>query len=147
MSWDDSGNAFLQGSGPTTTVIDPDGTPNNILQENIGGSVRVNWGFSGPGRFFLTPTQFTVSLYAESIGPGPERLVGSVIVAGSNHTPGPIWNFTGTVVVPPNSLPAANGPVASGVYRLTVIVTNSIGGVRDALAGFVEGPVIEMRNP
>ena len=48
MSWDDSGNAFLHGTGPTTTVIDPDGTPNNILQESIGGSVKVDWGFSGP---------------------------------------------------------------------------------------------------
>jgi hypothetical protein len=147
MSWDDSGNAFLHGTGPTTTVIDPDGTPNNILQENIGGSVRVDWGFSGAGRFFLTPTQFTINLYAESIGPGPERLVGSVTVAGSNHTAGPTWNFTGTVVIPPNSLPAANGPVSSGVYRLTVIITNSVGGVRTQLAGFVEGPVIEMRSP
>jgi hypothetical protein len=146
MSWDDSGNTFLHGTGPTTTVIDPDGTPNNILQENLGGSVKVDWGFSGFGRVFLTPTQFTVSLYAESIGPGPEKLVGSVPVAGSAHTPGPTWNFTGTVVIPAGSLPA-NGPGVSGVYRLTAIVANSIGGVRDSLAGFVEGPIIEMRSP
>ena len=146
MSWDDSGNAFLQGTGPSTAVIDPDGTPNNILQENLGGSVKVDWAFSGPGRFFLTPTQFTVNLYAESIGPGPEKLVGTVNVPGSAHTAGPIWNFTANVTIPAGSLPA-NGPTASGVYRLTVLVNNSVGGVRDTLAGFVEGPVIEMRSP
>jgi hypothetical protein len=146
MSWDDSGNAFLHGTGPTTTVIDPDGTPNNILQESIGGSVKVDWGFSGPGRFFLTPTQFQVDLYAESIGPGPEKLVGTVTVLGSNHTPGPVWNFSRSVVIPAGSLPA-QGATASGVYRLTVVITNSIGGVRTALGGFVEGPIIEVRNP
>jgi hypothetical protein len=146
MSWDDSGNAFLHGTGPTTTVIDPDGTPNNILQENIGGSVKVDWAFSGPGRFFLSATQFQVDLYAESIGPGPEKLVGTVPNPGSNHTPGPTWNFSRTVVIPAGSLPA-QGPGASGVYRLTVVITNSIGGVRTALGGFVEGPVIEMRSP
>jgi hypothetical protein len=150
MSWDDSGSAFLHGTGPTTTVIDPDGTPNNILEESIGGSVKVDWAFSGSGRFFLTPTLFTVNLYAESIGPGPEKLVGSVTVPGSAHTAGPTWNFSATIGIPPapapNSLPA-NGPGVSGVYRLTVVINNSIGGVKDSLAGFVEGPVIEMRSP
>ena len=146
MSWDDSGNAFLHGTGPTTTVIDPDGTPNNILQEDIGGSVRVEWGFSGAGRFFLNATVFTVSLYAESIGPGPERLVGTVPVLGSSHTGGPTFNYSRDIAIQANSLPA-NGPGISGVYRLTVVIANSIGGVRDQLAGFVEGPVIEMRSP
>lgn len=146
MTWDDSGNAFLHGTGPMTTVMDPDGTPNNILQENLGGSVKVDWGFSGAGRFFLGPTQFTVNLYAESVGPGPETLVGTVNIAGTAHTAGPTWNYTATVTIPPGSLPA-NGPTASGVYRLTVLVNNSIGGVRDAVAGFVEGPIIEMRSP
>ncbi len=146
MSWDDSGNAFLHGTGPTTTVIDPDGTPNNILQENLGGSVKVDWAFSGAGRFFLDLTQFMVNLYAESIGPGPEKLVGTVNVPGTAHTFGPTWNYTATVTIPANSLPA-NGPGASGVYRLTALVNNAIAGARDAVAGFVEGPIIEMRNP
>ena len=150
MSWDDSGNAFLHGTGPTSTVMDPDGTPNNILQEDLGGSVKVDWGFSGPGRFFLTPTQFTVNLYAESIGPGPEKLVGTANVPGTAHTAGPTWNFTATIAIPPapsaGSLPP-NGPGVSGVYRLTAIVANSIAGVRDSVAGFVEGPIIEMRSP
>ncbi len=146
MSWDDSGNTFLQGGGPTIAVHDPDGTPNNILQENLGGSCTIGWSFSGPGRFFLTPTVFTVELYAGAIGPGPSKLVGSVNVPGSAHTPGPTWNYTATVPIPPNQLPA-NGPNASGVYRLTTVIANSVGGVRDALAGFIDGPVIEMRSP
>jgi hypothetical protein len=143
MSWDDFG-AFLHGTGPTNTVLDPDLNPNNILQENLGGSCRVDWSFTGPATPFLDPTTFTVSLYAEAIGPGPDMLVGSVNVPGSAHTPP--WNYTTNVAIPPNSLPAT-GPNASGVYRLTTVITNSIGGQRDQLAGFVDGPVIEMRSP
>ncbi len=151
MSWDDFGN-FLHGTGPTNTVLDPDLNPNNILQENLGGTCQMDWSFTGSATQFLEQTTFTVNLYAESIGPGPDVQVGpSVIVPGSAHTPPglnapPPWNYTANVAIPPNSLPAT-GPNASGVYRLTTVITNSIGGQRDQLAGFVDGPVIEMRSP
>ena len=52
--WDDSGNFFLVGAGPTATVLDPDNTPNNILDVLQGGSFQVNWSFSGPGAPLLT---------------------------------------------------------------------------------------------
>lgn len=146
MSWDDSGNAFLHGTGPALAVLDPDGTPNNILDEPVGGSCIVRWSFSGPGKPLLNPTVFTVNLYAGAIGPGPDKLVGAVNVAGSAHTAGPSWDYTATVAIPPNSLPA-NGPGVSGVYRLTAVITNAIGGARDVIGGFVDGPVIELRSP
>jgi len=147
MTWDDSGNAFLHGTGPTLAVLDPDGTPNNILDEPLGGSCIVRWSFSGPGKIFLDPTIFTVNLYAGAIGPGPDKLVGAVNVAGTAHAVvGPNWEFSATIVIPPGSLPAS-GPGVSGVYRLTAVITNSVAGVRDALGGFVDGPVIELRNP
>ena len=134
MSWDDSGKHLPPRDGPTTTVIDPDGTPNNILEESLGGSVKVDWAFSGPGRFLLTPTLFTVNLYAESIGPGPEKLVGTVNVPGWADTPGPTWNFTATIAIPPAhrrthfppmgpASPGSTGsrwssPTPSGVYEM-----------------------------
>jgi hypothetical protein len=145
--WDDSGNAWLHGTGPTLDVLDPDGTPNNILDRPLGGTCIMRWAFTGPGRFFLPPTQFTVSLYAGAIGPGPDQLVGTATVAGSAFTVvGLQWDYTATIAIPANSLPA-NGPGASGVYRLTAVITNSVGGARDALGGFVDGPVIEIRQP
>jgi hypothetical protein len=73
--------------------------------------------------------------------------VGTVTVAGSAHAVvGPVWEFKATIAIPPTSLPA-NGPGVSGVYRLTAVITNTVGGVRDVLGGFVDGPVIEMRSP
>lgn len=147
MSWDDSGNAFLHGTGPTLAILDPDGTPNLILDEPVGGSCIVSWSFSGPGKSLLNPTIFTVQLYAGAIGPGPDKLVGTANVAGPAHTVvGLNWDFSATVPIPPGSLPA-NGPGVSGVYRLTAVITNAVGGVRDVIGGFVDGPVIEMRNP
>ena len=147
MSWDDSGNAFLHGTGPTLAILDPDGTPNNILDEPLGGSCIVRWSFSGPGKPFLNPTIFQVNLYAGAIGPGPDKLMGTVNVAGTAHTiVGLNWDFAATVPIPAGSLPA-NGPGVSGVYRLSAVITNSVGGVRDVIGGFVDGPVIEMRNP
>ena len=144
MPWDDSGNAFLHGTGPTLAVLDPDGTPNTVLDEPIGGSCVVGWSFTGPGAALLNATSFTVDLYAGAIGPGPDKLVGNANVAGSNHTPA--GAYSATIAIPPGSLPA-NGPNVSGVYRLTAVVTNSVAGVRDAISGFVDGPVIEMRSP
>jgi len=38
---------FLDGTGPTTTVLDPDGTPNNILDADVGGAIQVDWTFTG----------------------------------------------------------------------------------------------------
>lgn len=153
MSWDDFGT-FLHGTGPTLTVMDPDMNPNNILQKNMGGSCRVDWSFTGPANLFLNPTTFNVTLFAESIGPGPEARVGSVSIPGSAHTP--TWDYSVTVAIPPNSLLAEGEgppPGASGIYRLTAVITNSVPmpppapPQRDVLGGFVEGPVIEIRNP
>ena len=68
-------------------------------------------------------------------------------MAGSAHTVvGPNWDYSATIAITPGSLPA-NGPGVSGVYRLTAVITNAVGGTRDVIGGFVDGPVIEMRNP
>jgi len=151
MPWDDSGNAWLKGTDPTISVVDPDGTPNNILQKDLANSCTVSWSFTGGGSAFLNPSTFTVDLYAESIGPGPERRLGSVSVSGAS----PGHNYTVTIPIPPNSL-LADGegglgipvpPGASGVYKLVAVINNAVGGARDKLAGFAEGPIIEIRNP
>jgi hypothetical protein len=136
--WDDF-QPFLVGSGPTSTVLDPDLNPNNILEAALGGSVRVDWSFAGPLTVFLPLTTFTVNIYAESVGPGPELMVGSVPVSGAAPP-------TATVPIPAGSLPA-QGPGVSGVYKLTAVITNFItsSGVPTPLAGFVEGPIVQVR--
>jgi hypothetical protein len=84
--------------------------------------------------------QFAVSVYAESIGEGPEGLVGSVSVAGTGVPP------PAPVPIPPGStqlLPP--GPGVSGVYKLTTVVTSTLLGTPFPVAGFVEGPIIQVR--
>jgi hypothetical protein len=144
MPWDDFA-PFLVGSGPTSTVLDPDANPNTILEENRGGSVKVDWSFTGIATSFLAGTTFTVSVYAESIGGGPEKLVGSPV-----DVPGGAGPLTATVVIPPGSLPADTPPDISGVYELTAVITHrgcSRPPAPTALSGFVHGPIIQVRNP
>jgi hypothetical protein len=128
--WDDF-SPFITGTGPTSTVLDADLNPNNILDGTLANSVRVDWAFSGPGAMFLGPTTFTASLYADPVGPGANVLVGSVAVPGS----GP---YTA-------SIPVAPGSLAAGAYRLTALVTNALGATPTPIAGFVDGPIIQVR--
>ncbi len=130
--WDDSGNFFLVGAGPTATVLDPDNTPNNILDVLQGGSFQVNWSFSGPGAPLLTLAEFTVQLFADPVGPAPNIEVGQVVVPGS---PAP---YQATIAIPP-------GLLAIGAYRLTTLITSTEGGVSTPVAGFVDGPIIQVR--
>jgi hypothetical protein len=130
--WDDF-SPFIHGDGPTSTVLDPDLNPNNILERGKGGTVRVDWAISGPGANLLAGTQFVVSLYADPVGPNPNVMVGSANAPGA----GP---YTASISIAPNSL----NPDA---YRLTALVThlNAVGQPTN-LAGFVDGPIIQVRQ-
>lgn len=127
--WDDF-TPFITGTGPTAIVLDPDGTPNNILDVALGGSVQVNWSFGGGGTVLLGPTTFTVNVYADPVGLGANALVGSALVAGS----GP---YTATMPISP--------PLAVGAYRLTTLITCTLGAFSVPIAGFVDGPIIQVR--
>lgn len=143
MSWDDLGTGLLEGTGPDVMVIDSDGNPNHILDTDLENKVQVDWSFSGsfwPG-LFETVLAFKVSVYAESIGPGPELRLGSVDVA-------PGQPLTATISIPAGKLPSA-GPTdtdPSGVYRLTTVISTTISGARTPVEGFHEGPTVEMRK-
>jgi hypothetical protein len=132
--WDDL-SPFLVGSGPTATVLDPDGTPNNILDTLRGGSVRVGWSFSGSASAFLAAMRFTVTLYADPVGPAPNIVVGTVAVGPGN--PGPAYQVT--IPVPPGYAPDA--------YRLTTLITTVLAPTGQSLpiAGFIDGPIIQVR--
>ncbi len=142
--WDDLGSPF-HGEGPTVTVLDHDRNPNRVLDTNLQNEVRVDWAFTGRAVDWLLPVlTFTVDVYAESIGPGPELRIGKVTVPGTRP-------LTATVPIPAHLLPATGpGPAdPSGVYRLTTVITCTAGcGEHQRLtpiAGFVDGPTIEMR--
>jgi hypothetical protein len=139
--WDDSGNSFLVGAGPTTTVLDPDGTPNNIIDITLGATVEVNWSFSGPGTGALNLAQFTVTLVADPVLPPPPEntIIGTLVVPGTvTVTPPGSTPYNAAFAIAPNQLPV-------GAYRLTTLITCDEGGVSVAVAGFVDGPIIQVR--
>ncbi len=129
--WDDL-TPFLVGAGPTATVLDPDGTPNNILDTALGGSVQVDWSFTGTASAFLPAITFTVSLFADPVGPGANLQLGAVPVTGA----GPAF----TTTIPVTGL-------APDAYRLTTLITAVVTATGGSLpiAGFVDGPIIQVR--
>lgn len=144
--WDDLGSSF-HGDGPYVTVLDQDSNPNLVLRADVQNEVKVDWSFTGKAVSWLLPVlTFTVDVYAESIGPGPELRIGQVKVPGTDP-------LTATVPIPAGTLPA-NGPGPndpSGVYRLTTVITCTAGCGNNQkntpIAGFVDGPTIDMREP
>jgi hypothetical protein len=139
--WDDF-SPFITGTGPTSTVLDADLNPNNILDQTLGGSVRVDWSFSGQGANLLDGTNFTVSVYADPVGLDPKVLVGSAQVDGlSGQNPPGSGKYRCDIPIAPNSL-------ALDAYRLTTLVMNAMKQPPQptAIAGFVDGPVIQVRE-
>ena len=133
--WDDL-KPYLVGSEPTATVLDPDGTPNFILDVVQGGAIKIGWSFSGAAKALLNVMKFIVNVYADPVGLGSNALLGTVTVDG---TTGP--NFTAVVNIPPNS-------IAVGAYRLTTLNTTDLKIVPPQslpIAGFVDGPIIQVR--
>jgi hypothetical protein len=138
--WDDLAPVIV-GAGPTHTVTDPDGTPNNILDVTLGGSITINWSFSGTAIGLLDLAEFSVQVWADPVGLGTNTLVGGapVTVPGTvTVTPPASQGYQAVITIAPGSLPV-------GAYRLTTLITCSEGGVSVPIAGFVEGPILQVR--
>jgi hypothetical protein len=141
----------LTGAGPDVRVIDPGGAPATIIDTGDTPTIRVRWSVEEPGAAVLGG-RWLVRAYAESIGPGQEQQLGSTrFVNVANFTPiagpPPARGYEANVDVPAGTLDAESA-TSSGVYKLAVIVTHeNPTGSPTELAGFSEGPVIQMRQP
>lgn len=135
----------LSGTGPTVTVVDPSGAPTNILDADQPFQLVIDWSIDPSTALTLGSGTWSVSVYAESQGPGPEKQVGLTV-------PVPLTGgttFSATVNVLAGELPAeSTTPPRSGVYKLVTIVNHQNGlGLDTEVAGFEEIPVIRMRQP
>ncbi len=132
--WDDYPGGILHGTGPKTTVLDPDGTANHILDVAVGGTVEVSWTFTGTGIAMLASTQFSVTLVLDPVSINPKVVMG----------PTPIVDATGNYSVP---FPIAPFSLAEDAYRLTALITatDTTGGGSLPIAGFHDGPIIQVR--
>ena len=130
--WDDI-PGFLTGTGPSSTVLDPDGTPNNIIDAARGGSVEVDWTFAGSLSAILGDVQFTVTLVADPVSTNPKLVLGTATVT----------NASGVYSV---SFPIAPFSLNPDAYRITTVLTSievSSGGSLP-LAGFDDGPIFQV---
>ena len=128
----------LAGAGPDVRVLDPGGAPETIIDTGDTFTLQVRWSVEEPGAAVLGG-RWLVRAYAESIGPGQEQQLGQTRFVN-------VGNFTPIAV--PAGTHAAESATSSGVYKLAVIVTHeNPNGSATELAGFSEGPVIQMREP
>jgi hypothetical protein len=128
-------------SGVTTAAVnDPNGInpPSTIIQTEHAWEVRVNWEVTGLVAPFLGG-EWLVSAFAESIGPGGEQQVGATAVvplASAPPLPTP-RQYAATINV-------AAGTLTPGAYKLVTLITYQNGGFPLEMAGFVEGPVVQI---
>jgi hypothetical protein len=138
----------LTGAGPSVQVLDPGGAPNTILVKTDPFGIRVRWSIDQPGASLLGG-QWLLRAYAESVGPGQEQLLTPPLpinVSAGTPAPGRL-DYQADITVPPNTLLSEQDPNSSGVYKLVVVVTHQNFGGPTVLAGFSEGPVIQIREP
>ena len=140
----------LAGAGPDVTVLDPGGAPETIIDTDDTFEIQVRWSVEEPGAAVLGG-RWLVRAYAESIGPGQEQQLGQTrrVNVGNFAPIGPpaARGYEANVDVPAGSLDAESA-ASSGVYKLAVIVTHeNPNGSPTELAGFSEGPIVQMRNP
>jgi len=143
-------SALLDGAITSIATHDLDGNPNRVLSPTLPFLVTVSWTNTGAIVPFMGG-EYTVRVYAESMGPGPEMEIGHATV-GVNVT----GNYAVTINVPANTLAAAEPDLPnitgalepSGVYKLVAVVSYSNFGVNLPLAGFrEEARLFEIRKP
>ena len=138
----------------SVTLIDADGVPNRVIQQDKGFTVDVAWDAEDKthsGGLAWLDGEWTVYAFAESIGPGPEIQVGLPVPVA--YTPGVAAGgnsgaWAAMVTVQPNELDGDNPPTVSGMYFLGVLITHTTAsGIKTMITAFGKSPRFEVRNP
>jgi hypothetical protein len=133
--------ALLSGS-IKSKVADPTGInpPANIIQTDDAWDVHVEWEIAGVAAPFLGG-DWHVSVYVESIGPGPEMQLGTTTtVPLATAAPAASRTYSTKVTVPAGTLP-------KGTYKLVALLNYSNGGLPQEMAGFDTGTIIQLYDP
>ncbi|MDH4118095.1 MAG: hypothetical protein OEW30_11975 [Acidimicrobiia bacterium] len=157
---------FMQGDVTDVTLREPAsfaplGVSNLVIDPTRPFGIRVEWEVYGllvPLWMSALGGAWNVSVYAESVGGGPERLIGTANVNVNNSSPATVHagepnarKYTANIQVAPNTLQEGNpGSNRSGVYKLvtTTFLDSSLPGVPGFdVVGFEEGPIIMVENP
>ena len=96
-------------------------------------------------------SNWVVTAYAESQGPGDEVSLGSVNVPVGGPFFSQDESFSARLTVPPNTLSEENpgDPTQSGTYKIvvTTFLDSDLGPVGYDMMGYAEGPIIKVENP
>jgi hypothetical protein len=139
---DFDGLPALDGAITAVTIIDRDGNPNKVIDDDLPFDVKVDWTVTPGITATLLDGSWTVKAYAESMGPGPEVGIGSVVVPANGGVA-----YSATITVPVSTLPS-DVPPDSGVYKLVVVITyRTNNNVLTEIAAFSEGPMFLLREP
>lgn len=155
---------FMEGQFTSVAVTSPAGFPapaatNRVIDPRQPFTIDLTWQLNGqlvPLWLAALGGDWSISAYAESMGPGPEIILGQDTLAVSAGTPVPgsatdvEWTFK--LTVPAQTLPEENpgdplGP--SGVYKIvsTVFLNSTLGQPGFDVVGFTEGPMVKVEDP
>jgi hypothetical protein len=139
----------LPGLGGVITaveLVDGDENPNRVIGDKDSFFVTVDWNLSPPDQAALLDGTWTVNLYASSLGPGPEKKIGTATVDATGAL-----SYTATIKVPyPYGGLAEDEtpPPDSGVYQSVLVITyRTAAGRQTEMAGFAKAPTFMLRNP
>ncbi len=159
-TFDPDKGPLFKGQFNKVEVLDPaipGHSPNLVLNPKKEFVIHLEWQIFGsdvPLYIAALDNNWTVEVFAESMGPGPEIQIGSDRVAKDSGTGDGVsapMVFKAKVTVARGKLPEGNpgngGP--SGIYKLTTcaFLNSNLGSVGYDIAGFAEGPVIKVEDP
>jgi hypothetical protein len=152
---------LIGGDITAVTVIDPANEfpgelGNHVLDRKDPFDVKVEWNVSGAlATLWLdalkldnngNPVDWDVSVYAESLGGGPEIRLGTSQVPVDQF----VHAYSTTVNVPALKLDEHDpGTDNGGIYKLVVAVflNSDLGVPGYDMTGFFEGPIIQIEDP
>lgn len=146
QSFDPNRPGDIEGEVTSVAIIDPVPVGNLVVDPTTQFEVAVEWRVLGlfTDLWLNSMTNdWSVQVYAEAIGAGPEKRIATTTKGKNDFVSGPgpsERQYSVVLQVPPNTLDEDSNDV-SGVYKLvvTVFLDSAIAGPFD-MAGFLEGP-------
>jgi hypothetical protein len=156
---------LMEGALARVAVTDPQpfvgGVGNHVVDPTKEFKLTVEWEIFGqlvPLWLTALAGNWNVSVYAESLGGGPEVRLETVHVPTTDVKPCTVntlkancTKFSAEITVPPNTLEEHKpGTDVGGIYKLVaaVFLNSNIAGVPGFdLVGYSEGPIIQAEKP
>lgn len=133
--------------GRTNLVVNPHKTFDITVSWHVFGNLVPLWLTA----LSVGTQNWVVTAYAESEGPGEEKLLEKTYVPIGGPPFTDPMDYHTTITVPASTLHEENpgDPYHSGVYKIvvTVFLNSELGGVGYDMMGYADGPIIKVEDP